>query len=1511
VLAAYNATTKSQCWSYKDRYMILSAALCWAPACDYIIVNSLNSLAVLTIALGEHLMPQPDPTTRAYTLKLSGEGNWRDELWKTHVAVNRGAQAWGDWLLTLRGGLPATLADEHPERRILLALSWLSVESPKTLVPTKYIIRDSICEHFRTLLDRLEIENQDAWIAACTPALTARIREDAVWIDRSACFVELQQQFAGLNSDWASTTLFGLLGGVEDYFAMPDADAPVATEGKDFVQKAGGWLSRNWGGGKKSDSSAIGSCLNRLANIEPRCIVGASGKTAIGSLFSALGHVPSSDADAAELFRQLKQVVGWKGRPSKGALALEKLHEADSVSAELWQRTVSKLKEESAEQSAKGQNAEARPEWMDDWRKQMEARLGMPYRTSKDLIWEHGVTLDHALRRVSAGHTWIKRAEADRCRFREDAAKIAAVPTIAREWLDTFCDARTEEGGALDEYIIRKRAIDGWEKIVDAWADLGKSSTRMQRILAAREVQNNLDDNDKFGDIQLFAGFGDENDDEPRSCLADEAARCVWWDAGGTPTAAILRSYVEATVAQHNQRRFKVPAYRHPDPLRNPIYVDFGNSRWGISYSALKVVQQRQKWTEQLSSAKTDKARSILREQLDAPADVRRVSLDVWNGKEVGPLSLRWQGKRLWNDLDLDHWSDSRSASTVSRADRLGRIVAGQTQEAAVKIAEVFEQQNWNGRLQVPRNQLDRLADYVYGKVGAKRVPPDYSMLDGLFDIRHASELWQRLDWFITTSAKLQPHGPWLDYARPVSQGGKLADGIEYKKGRNGNYLDYTENKARKGRARLLLARLPGLRILSLDLGHRYAAACAVWETLSSQQMVEDCQAAGHTAPRGSDLYLQLKRKTDKLQKSGGKKGQPVVETTVYRRIAADKLPDGSLHPAPWARLERQFLIRLQGEDRPARVPRPDEIAAINLFREFLGTPSIVDSKRIDELQKETLRDARLGLRRFGDAARIAFAMTTTRKPIAGGRELELTPSQRRQYLQDNLALWHQLAGSQRDAWAAQLWEQWVVQRLGGPKVVNIGDDLTRPEQKRRNKTIREQLFAVAEQLADPQSGNAIELQRLWSEEWSKREAEWKTHLRWLRRFILPRSKDWRTHGKETRRVGGLSVQRLQNIRNLYQVLKAFRMRPTPENLRANVPQSGDESLANFGRRILDQLDRLREQRIKQLASRVVEAALGAGRMKRSERHDIQRPQARRDRACHAVVIENLEHYRPEETRLRRDNRQLMDWAARNVRKHIVEGCQLHGLHFVEVMPAYTSKLDSRTGSPGIRCEDISRKVLEEAVRLADPAENHQSTGAASDRNVLRWARDLRRVRKLKQDGKTDELSPRDQVLIDIADALSRLPANRQTIRLPRRGGEVFVSADPASAAKNGLQADLNAAANIGLKAVMDPDWDGCWAFVLVDAVTGQPVSEKVQGSAVWSSQRALLPPDSSGTESGKQGKPGVKKRTRKTGGYAWKPTAGIGNGQYWIPTTAYWNAVEKKVADYLRNSQIPPDSPF
>lgn len=1459
----------------------------------------------------------PEPTTRAYTLKLTGEGDWRESLWKTHVTVNRGVQVWGDWLLTLRGGVPPSLADGFPERRVLLALSWLSVESPEGLVPQEYrvtsggdsndIREQKVLQAFDEILTRLRVENPEEWIEAAKPALTARIRDDAVWVNRSQAFSDLQSQFPGLSSEWGERTFFELIGSVEDYFAMPDSESAAPVESKDFVQKAGGWLSRNWGSGEKSDSASIAEKLTQLAGTDPQEIEGVSGIEGIVFLLSTLGVNSDPESGAAKLLKEIKQNIGWKGRPSKGAIALEKMSQLSRISGEDWDYTQRKLTEEAEDQSQKGGRGGEKSEWMKDWRESIEDRIGIPFRISRDLIWEFGVVLDHALRRVSAGHTWIKRAEVERKRFAEDALKLSSVPEDAQNWLDQFCEDRSQASNSTEGYRIRKRAIDGWEKVVDAWMGLTKQSEE-ERIQAARDVQANLDDNEKFGDIQLF------------ETLACEDAVRVWKDASGLGNPDLLKSYVAAKSAEFDQSRFKVPAYRHPDPLRHPVYVDFGNSRWDISYSALKSAQNRTALEAKLPHAKTEKARLKILDELATPPELQSVTLGLWTGSDIEPIKIGWQSKRLWKDLDLKHFtqpdSGNGSPAKTTRADRLGRSSAGKS-EGAVNVAGVFEQKDWNGRLQIPRQDLDRLADLCYGK----GMDPDFERIERLRDFSGNSNpkslgQWRRLNWFLSCSMKLTPSGPWLDY---VEQG--MPEGIEYRtpKGRT-PYLHYEANKNRKSRARIKLSRLPGLRILSFDLGHRHAAACVVWQAISSAEMERETSQAEAVSQNSSDLFRHLHRTVMKRDRKG--KEKPVQETKVYRRIASDLLPDGTNHPAPWARLERQFLIRLQGEETSPRRATQQEFEAYNSLRKFLGLEGrqpveFLTEKgpqtqfpRIDDLQRDSVRLAQLGLRGFGDYSRVAYILTAKNKPLSGGiLSPLLTHEQRIDYLQEGLLHWYRLAGSReyQDLWAKEMWSEWINEKLGADVRPEDPQDLTRPERRRRNEQIREQLKPTAEKLAGRDNGD---LHELWSKQWKEKDRNWRIQLRKLRQFILPRigkrpKNDperlnlWKSKAKALRQVGGLSQRRLKTIRDLYQVLKAYRMRPEPGSLLKNVPQTGDISLAKFGRRILDQLERMREQRIKQLASRIIEAALGVGSENCKDRNGRKRPSLRVHQPCHVVVAENLERYRPEDSRLRRENRQLMDWSARNVRKLIMEGCQLYGLHFDEVQANFTSRQDSRTGAPGVRCEEVSVELIRRADRHSTAMVKPPDCDDQTWRMIEYWYRELGKIRSRPE----KERTVRDRILLGLVERIDRLPAKMLTCFLPRRGGEFFYSASSESTSARGLQADLNAAANIGLKALLDPDWEGAWWFVLVDKNTGIPDPKNTAGAYPWQEQRVLLQ-----ASQGDGVEKGSKKKRGKTSNseYGWNPLHLNSSGQngnneeFWHSMKNYWPTVEILVAEQL-----------
>jgi hypothetical protein len=140
-----------------------------------------------------------------------------------------------------------------------------------------------------------------------------------------------------------------------------------------------------------------------------------------------------------------------------------------------------------------------------------------------------------------------------------------------------------------------------------------------------------------------------------------------------------------------------------------------------------------------------------------------------------------------------------------------------------------------------------------------------------------------------------------------------------------------------------------------------------------------------------------------------------------------------------------------------------------------------------------------------------------------------------------------------------------------------------------------------------------------------------------------------------------------------------------------------------------------------------------------------------------------------------------------------------------------------------------------------------------------------------------------------------------QFVRIPLRGGEVFVSADRDSPAAKGLQADLNAAANIGLKALVDPDWLGRWWFVPCD-LRGVPIADRTKGSACVS--RAKLLPEPTAAPEPRFRQQGKGKQTRTPGKDVvnlWRDVAVKSlEDAKWQTHPEYWNWVEKRVVDLL-----------
>jgi hypothetical protein len=1473
-------------------------------------------------------------TQRAYTLRLRGtdanDNSWREALWSTHEAVNNGAKTFGDWLLTLRGGMCHTLARSDQGRRTLLALSWLSVESApkKGDRYEKFVVacgekdsqssrNEKVLKRLREILVKRGVSGTelDSWVSDCAPSLSSAIRDDAVWIDRSEAFDQTVVQIGGsLTRDVAWDFLDPFFGNPDTYLSSLSIEDDDESESKgkeekakDLGQKAGQWLSSRFGTGKGANFESFARVYDEIANWSRSQI--ALGKSVnIKSLVDALISYKPVSNDAGGLLK----LISGPGYKSGTQNVIKEINKDGNVPIDLLKKLSEAATKDVLKSRTKTSGKGRRP-YSDVLMSEVEAACGFTYLLSggPSRHSEFAVMLDHAARRVSIAHTWIKRAEAERQNFKADAHKMSDVPAAAKIWLDNFCKERTLATNALEPYRIRKRALGGWKEVVTRW-NRADCETVQNRIDAAREIQDDPDI-EKFGDIQLF------------EAIAADEALCVWKPDGNASTQPLI-DYSAASDAVAKQQRFKVPAYRHPDSLLHPIFCDFGNSRWEIKFAvheaATKLEAARKRLvkkeadfiaaTDRLVKAKTPERTAIVQVELEeigkeitqASDDVKWLStphgitLGLWNGVTVHRVpKMSWSSKRLAKDLALGQMGARGSLVDATRADRLGRAAASATQDDVISVLNVFDQANWNGRLQAPRAQFAAIAKHV-SKQG--------------WDSK-ARQMRDRIRWLVTFSAALQPTGPWIDYV-PLFNDQSAAKPFVTRKGEFA--IKHADNDKRG--TKLILSRLPGLRILSVDLGHRYAAACAVWEAISSEQMVNESKKLNHRAPTSTDLYLHLKCNADPKKS----------RTTIYRRIGADTIKDSATgkvtpHPAPWARLERQFLIKLPGEQQQPRAASSkdahgvNELQLVETLAKQIGQVVEDDANKKDrsvhELMARAVRLVALGLKRHARRAKIAYAFDPATTVILGmgASEKEFTEGDSAHIglFADALIEWHSLATDAKwnDKRARNLWNQHVSTIAGGWTIEDPkATDEVRTTSKQRTQSedsLRLKMAPIAQQLVKI---NRSAIHNAWKDRWESdngRAAKidkatgqktfdgtgFHASLRWVTDWIMGKNLIGATGDGWKQNVGGLSVTRITTMKALYQLHKAFAMRATPLKPRG-APEKGESNIG-IAQSILIAMERMRDQRVKQIASRIAGSALGLGgqwvmrdipaneNKKRSARTKLVwlEDLSPKYSPCHAVVIENLKNYRPDEMRTRRENSQLLSWASSKVEKYLGEACQLNGLHLRSVSAGYTSRQDSRTGAPGIRCCDVSVKDFQQKPW---------------------WRKSVEAAKQKNKEGKGSAFDRYLETLDEQHPKSTSTPSGVQLIRIPVSGGDLFVSADHSSPAAKGLQADLNAAANIGLKALLDPDWQGKWWFVPCASVTNTPVTDKVKGSQVISNV-ALIPIVQGGTKPARS-KVGKKERDVVN---IWRdpsslPIKADGN---WFGSIEYWNKVRIRVIDVIQ----------
>ena len=250
---------------------------------------------------------------------------------------------------------------------------------------------------------------------------------------------------------------------------------------------------------------------------------------------------------------------------------------------------------------------------------------------------------------------------------------------------------------------------------------------------------------------------------------------------------------------------------------------------------------------------------------------------------------------------------------------------------------------------------------------------------------------------------------------------------------------------------------------------------------------------------------------------------------------------------------------------------------------------------------------------------------------------------------------------------------------------------------------------------------------------------------------------------------------------------------------------------------ILRKLENIREQRVNQTAHLIVAQALGLSlrepQMSANSReitdthgeYKVMRP------PVDMIVLEDLARYLSDQGRAKSENTRLMKWCHRAIMLKVKMLAEPFGIPVLETPAAYSSRFCALTGMAGFRAAEVGW----------------------NDRNDFRW-RELRKVdlqelqaeiakaqnnkEKLKALERQYAVAKATQDVFRELEKISQSDHPHRTLLAPQPGGPMFVTAKkilhPAPATnrkqkKNGsvlpMQADLNAAANLAMRAVAHP----------------------------------------------------------------------------------------------------------
>jgi len=323
-----------------------------------------------------------------------------------------------------------------------------------------------------------------------------------------------------------------------------------------------------------------------------------------------------------------------------------------------------------------------------------------------------------------------------------------------------------------------------------------------------------------------------------------------------------------------------------------------------------------------------------------------------------------------------------------------------------------------------------------------------------------------------------------------------------------------------------------------------------------------------------------------------------------------------------------------------------------------------------------------------------------------------------------------------------------------------------------------------------------------------ERRWEWTTHPEKADCHLLLPVKGAIGQGKvKLRGQRGLSmarIEQLSELRRRWQSLnQSLRRQIGTKPLTAS--EMRNDPIPDPCPQILAKLENIREQRVNQTAHLIIAQALGLRlrEPKLSEKirkitdthgeYEVARP------PVDFIVMEDLSRYLSDQGRARSENTRLMKWCHRAVLQKVKMLAEPFGLPVLETPAAYSSRFCSLTGTAGFRAAEI---------RWAD-------------RHEFRWRSLLEEAAQAKAKCESpSENAAYASALFAALEKISQSDRPNRSLLAPQPGGPIFVTAKevshpaPSTQRKQRgkrevlpMQADLNAAINLALRAVAHP---GC-----------------------------------------------------------------------------------------------------